>query len=68
MYIYDSRVWDAEEEEIAEAPEGELSVEAEEPPLPAYQHHYSVETVIPDQEYLITVVVDEAYLSSEDRV
>ena len=68
LYIYDSREWDAEEEETAEAPEGEPSVEAEEPPLPAYQHHYSVETVIPDQEYLITVVVDEAYLSSEDRV
>ena len=68
LYIYDSRVWDAEEEETAEAPEGEPSVEAEEPPLPTYQHHYSVETVIPDQEYLITVVVDEAYLSSEDRV
>jgi len=35
---------------------------------PSYNHHYRVEIVKPDEEYLVTLVVDEAYLKSEETV
>ena len=36
--------------------------------LPVYNHHYVVYTVVQDEEYLITIVVDENYLTDSDRV
>ncbi|HCA30985.1 MAG TPA: hypothetical protein DEP23_16230, partial [Ruminococcaceae bacterium] len=33
-----------------------------------YAHHYEAETVTPEQEYILTVVVDEAYLNSPETV
>ena len=34
----------------------------------SYDHHYTVETVEEDQEYILTMVIDEAYLNSPDTV
>lgn len=42
--------------------------EAEKDVVPSYNHYYCVETIKPDEEYLITLVVDEKYLKSEETV
>ena len=37
-------------------------------PLKTYYHRYKVETVKTDKEYLITIIVDEEYLTDSERV
>lgn len=33
-----------------------------------YEHHYKAETVMPEQEYILTVIVDESYLNDPETV
>lgn len=40
----------------------------EESPVPMYNHRYLVKTVKEDSEYIITIVVDKAYLENADTV
>ncbi len=40
----------------------------EESPVPMYTHRYLVKTVKEDSEYIITIVVDKAYLENADTV
>lgn len=40
----------------------------EESPVPIYTHRYLVKTVKEDSEYIITIVVDKAYLENADTV
>ena len=82
LFVYDSR--DAglssdeadttleNEEKQASAAREELESTAvivpEDSAEPVYDHHYVVETVVADEEYRITVVVDEDYLRAPDTV
>ena len=47
-------------------PEVQAQSEVAEPV--SYDHHYTVETVEEDQEYILTMVIDEEYLNSPDIV
>lgn len=45
-----------------------VQLETEKDAVSTYNHYYRVETIKPDEEYLITLVVDEEYLKSEETV
>ena len=74
IVVYDSEIKEISEKEKASASteKPKLPVKEEKTPpeniIPQYNHKYIVETIEQDKEYIITVVIDEEYLKSEDTV
>ena len=68
ILVFDSRVPEVPENVSQEKPELTDDETEELPGYPVYSHHYRVETVRQDEEYLVTLVVDEAYLNASDTV
>ena len=57
------------EELIKSVPLKEAAEKPQEEDIPPiYNHHYAVDTVVQDEEYLITITVDESYLSDPERI
>ena len=57
------------EELIKSVPLKEAAEKPQEEDIPPiYNHHYAVDTVVQDEEYMITITVDESYLSDPERI